>query len=41
MKPLSQELSKSLKAKANDKDVVVGLKLTGKAIAAAMGKDDQ
>jgi hypothetical protein len=40
MKPLVQELGKTLKAKTADKDVSVGLKVSGKTIAAATGKDD-
>ena len=41
MKPLTQEIGKSLKAKSKDKDVMITLKLSGKAIGAAAGKDDQ
>jgi hypothetical protein len=41
MKPLVQELGKTLKAKADKNDVTIGLKLSGKAIAAMAGQDDQ
>ena len=41
MKPLVQELGKTLKAKTDKNDVVVGLKLSSKAIAALAGRDDQ
>jgi hypothetical protein len=41
MKPLTTEIGKSLKATSKNKDVVISLKLSGKAIGAAAGKDDQ
>jgi hypothetical protein len=41
MKPLTTEIGKTLKAKTDNKDVVISLKLSGKAIGAAAGKDDQ
>lgn len=41
MKPLTTEIGKTLKAKSKDKDVTISLKLSGKAIGAATGKDDQ
>ena len=41
MKPLTTEIGKTLKAKTKDKDVMLTLKLSGKAIGAAAGKDDQ
>ncbi|MFO0934946.1 MAG: hypothetical protein U0798_00335 [Gemmataceae bacterium] len=41
MKPLTSEIGKTLKAKSKDKDVVISLKISGKSIGAATGKDDQ
>lgn len=41
MKPLTTEIGKSLKAGSKNKDVTISLKLSGKAIGAAAGKDDQ
>lgn len=40
MKAVSQELSKSMKVKSNESDVSITTKVSGKAIAAAVGKDD-
>ena len=41
MKPLTDEIGKTLKTKTKDKDVIISLKISGKAIGAAVNKDDQ